>query len=225
MQKSSHRKIAIIGVIGLVALAIAAGVLVFKYWIELPPPDQIRSEVESFLNTVPPLLYFIAFALLPAIGFPLTLFYLTAIPVLGGAHPVMGILGAWIAVTLNMTLTNLLARSVLHPAIEWVIRHRHLSIPKIQPTNEWKIVLATRLSPVPFALQNYLLALGHARWRNYLGLSMLVQGSIGLAMMLVGESILSGGLGYILVALFAFLLLNLLADYLRKRFSDRETSE
>lgn len=143
---------------------------------------------------------------------------------MGGVHPVIGILCAWIAVSLNMILTNLLARSVLHPAIEWVIRHRHLSIPKIQPANEWKVVLATRLSPVPFALQNYLLALGHARWRNYLGLSMLVQGAIGLGMMLVGESILSGGLGYILLALFAFLLLNLLADYLRKRFSDREPS-
>jgi uncharacterized membrane protein YdjX (TVP38/TMEM64 family) len=224
MQKSSHRKIAIISAIGLVTLAIVAGVLVFKYRAELPQPDQLRYQVESFLNAVPPLLYFVAFALLPAIGFPLTLFYLTAIPVLGGTHPMIAILLAWTAVSLNMTLTNLLARSVLHPAIEWVIRHRHLSIPKIQPTNEWKIVLATRLSPVPFALQNYLLALGHARWRNYLGLSMLVQGSIGLAMMLVGESILSGGLGYILLALFAFLLLNLLADYLRKRFSDREPS-
>ncbi len=224
MQKSSHRKIAIISAIGLVTLAIVAGVLVFKYRAELPQPDQLRYQVESFLNAVPPLLYFVAFALLPAIGFPLTLFYLTAIPVLGGTHPMIAILLAWTAVSLNMILTNLLARSVLHPAIEWVIRHRHLSIPKIQPTNEWKIVLATRLSPVPFALQNYLLALGHARWRNYLGLSMLVQGSIGLAMMLVGESILSGGLGYILLALFAFLLLNLLADYLRKRFSDREPS-
>jgi uncharacterized membrane protein YdjX (TVP38/TMEM64 family) len=224
MQKSSHRKIAIISATGLVTLAIVAGVLVFKYRAELPQPDQLRYQVESFLNAVPPLLYFVAFALLPAIGFPLTLFYLTAIPVLGGTHPMIAILLAWTAVSLNMILTNLLARSVLHPAIEWVIRHRHLSIPKIQPTNEWKIVLATRLSPVPFALQNYLLALGHARWRNYLGLSMLVQGSIGLAMMLVGESILSGGLGYILLALFAFLLLNLLADYLRKRFSDREPS-
>jgi hypothetical protein len=224
MQKSSHRKIAIISAIGLVTLAIVAGWLVFKYRAELPPPDQLRSQAEAFLNTVPPLLYFVAFALLPAVGFPLTLFYLTAIPVMGGVHPVIGILCAWIAVSLNMILTNLLARSVLHPAIEWVIRHRHLSIPKIQPANEWKVVLATRLSPVPFALQNYLLALGHARWRNYLGLSMLVQGAIGLGMMLVGESILSGGLGYILLALFAFLLLNLLADYLRKRFSDREPS-
>lgn len=225
MQKSSHRKFVIVSAIGLGMLAVAAVVVIFKYRAELPPLDQLRSQAESFLNTVPPLLYFLAFAILPAIGVPLTIFYLTAIPVLGGVHPVIGILGAWTAVALNMTLTNLLARSVLHPAIEWVIQHRHLSIPKIQPANEWKVVLATRLSPIPFALQNYLLALGHARWRNFLGLSMLVQGAIGLAMMLVGESILSGGLGYILLALFGFLLLNLLADYLRKRFSNRESSE
>jgi uncharacterized membrane protein YdjX (TVP38/TMEM64 family) len=225
MQTRSHRKFVIISAISLVILAIAAGVVVFKYRTELPSPDQLRYHAESFLNSVPPLLYFLAFAILPAIGVPLTMFYLTAIPVLGGVHPVIGILIALTAVALNMTLTNLLARSVLHPGIEWVIRHRQLSIPKIQPANEWKVVLATRLSPIPFALQNYLLALGHARWRNYLGLSMLVQGAIGVAMMLVGESILSGGLGYILLALFAFLLLNLLSDYLRKRFSDREPSE
>lgn len=36
MQKSSHRKIAIISAIGLVTLAIVAGWLVFKYRAELP---------------------------------------------------------------------------------------------------------------------------------------------------------------------------------------------
>ncbi|MGC9451082.1 MAG: hypothetical protein ACP5I4_06495, partial [Oceanipulchritudo sp.] len=126
----------------------------------------------------------------------------------------------WTAVALNMALTNVLTRGILHPVIEWVIRHRHLSIPKLKPHNEWKIVMAVRLSPVPFALQNYVLALGHARWRTYLWLSMLIQGSIGLAMMLVGESILTGGLGYILIALCAFLVLHLIFDYLRKRLSN-----
>ena len=48
---------------------------------------------------------------------------------------------------------------------------------------------------------------------------MLIQGSIGLAVMLVGESILQGKLAYVLLALFAFLLLNLLFDYIRKRLN------
>ena len=37
--------------------------------------------------------------------------------------------------------------------------------------------------------------------------------------MLLGESVLKGGLGYILLAVFAFLALNLLLDYVRKRLT------
>ena len=219
-----QRRILLAG-LALCALAVTLVLAGYAYREALPDPEQVRGGIQSLLQTVPVPVYFAAFCVLPAAGFPLTLFYLTAIPVMGGAHPFIGIGLAWLAVAINMALTKLLARGVLLPLIEWVIRHRHLAVPRIRAENEWKVVLATRLSPVPFALQNYVLALGHARWRYYLGLSILIQGSIGLAVMLVGESILTGGLGYVLLALFVFLLLHLLFDHLRNRLTkDRAPS-
>ena len=170
----------------------------------------------ALLEAIPKPVYFLAFVVLPTFGIPLTIFYLTALPILGSSHPVLGILLAWTAVGLNMAMTNLLTRGILHPVIEWVIRHRHLTIPKFKPHTEWKYVLAMRLSPMPFMFQNFPLALGHARWKTYLWLSLPIQAMIGLAVMLVGESVLTGGLGYILLAAFILLILNLGLDYFRK---------
>ena len=219
MEKLSHRSLIAAATAVLIRLALAAGVVLWHYRASIPPVGEMRTWLMAFLETIPEPLYFLAFVLLPAFGVPLTIFYLTAIPVMGDGHPAVAILLAWTAVGLNMALTKVLTRSILHPAIEWVIRHRHLSIPKLKPHNELKIVLAFRLSPIPFTLQNYLLALGHARWRSYLGISLLIQGTIGLAVMLIGESVLTGGLPYIILALFIFLLLHLLFDYIRKRLS------
>ena len=196
----------------------AGGVFIFRDAIfPLPPLSEIREGIYTLLNTIPAPAYFLALVVLPAVGAPLTLFYLTALPVLGNGNPVMGVALAWLGIALNMVLTNLLTRGIFHPVIERVIRHRNLTIPRIRPENEWKIVLAIRTSPAPWAVQNYLLALGHSRWRYYLWLSLLIQGGIGLAMMLLGESVLKGGFGYILLAVFLILAVNLLMQTFRKR--------
>lgn len=206
------------------ALATIALIVLYGYYgSELPAPGEMRQMLVDLLRKVPPPLFFIAFIIGPAMGIPLTVFYLTAIPVMGASHPAIGVMFGWIAVMMNMVITYALARGILHPVIERVIRNRDLSIPKIRPENEWKVVLAFRLSPMPFFLQNYILALGHAGWKTYLGLSMLIQGTIGLAVMVVGESILTGGLGYVLLALFFLLLLNLLFDAIRKRLNSEDT--
>ena len=219
VKKLTHRQAITAAGILLVVMALVAGLLLWHYRESIPPVDEMRGWLMAFLGTIPEPLYFLAFIVLPAAGMPLTLFYLTAIPVLGDTHPALAVLLAWTAVGLNMVLCYVLGRWLLHPMIEWVIRHRHLKIPKLGPQNEWKFVLALRLSPIPYALQNYLLALGHARWRTYLWLSLLIQGSIGLAVMLLGESVLTGGLPYILLALFALLVLHLIFDTIRKRLT------
>ena len=219
MNKPTHRQaIAAAGLL-LLVLALVAGSFLWSHRDSMPPVEEVRGHLMAFLESIPEPVYFVAFIVLPAAGMPLTFFYLTAIPVMGDGHSAIAIGLAWTALALNMVLCYVLGRWLLHPMIEWVIRHRHLKIPKLTPQNEWKYVLVIRLSPLPYALQNYLLALGHARWRSYLWLSLLIQGSIGLAVMLVGESVLSGGLPYILLALFALLVLHLVLDTLRKRLT------
>ena len=198
-----------------------AGALLLWAWLEygrvLSMADMAaaRAAVHAFLGTIPAIWYFLALVILPAAGAPLTLFYLTALPVLGAEQSMRGIALVWLALFLNMVLAHVVSRGVFHPLISWAIRHRGLTIPKIQPANEWQMVLAIRLSPIPFALQNYVLALGHARWRSYLWASLPIQAGIGTAVMLLGESILSGGLGFILLALCLLIVLQLVAKRLR----------
>lgn len=204
----------------LILVSAALALYLFRDQIfPLPPVDELRDLAYAFLDRIPAPLYFLALAILPAFGAPLTLFYLTALPVLGSTNTVAGVLLVWLALAVNMILTHAVGRGIFHPAIEWVIRHRHLKIPKIRPDNEWKIVLAVRISPLPFVLQNYLLALGHARWRFYLWMSLPIQGAISLAVMLLGESILRGGLGYVLLTLCLVLILNIALQSLRKRLT------
>ncbi|MEX0326081.1 MAG: TVP38/TMEM64 family protein [Puniceicoccaceae bacterium] len=219
MKKPTHRQAIVAGGLLIAILALAAGYVLWANRDNLPPVEEMRSHLLAFLESIPEPLYFLAFLILPAMGVPLTLFYLTAIPVMGDGQPAVAIGLAWTALALNMVLCYVLGRWLLHPVIEWIVRHRNLTIPKLTPGNEWKVVLAVRLSPIPYAPQNYILALGHARWRTYLWMSLLIQGSIGLAVMLVGESVLTGGLGYILLALFGLLVLNLIIDFIRKRLT------
>jgi uncharacterized membrane protein YdjX (TVP38/TMEM64 family) len=200
------------------AAVCAGGVYIFRDAIfPIPPFNEIRESIYSFLNTIPAPAYFIALVILPAFGFPLSLFYLTALPVLGHGSTVMGVGLTWLAITLNMAFIHLLTHGVFHPIIKRIIRHRNMTIPRIREENEWKIVLATRISPIPWAIQNYILALGRSRWRYYLWFSLPIQGGLGLAVMLLGESVLRGGIGYVMVAVFLILIVNLLLQTFRKR--------
>lgn len=218
-MSKKHRLLWIPGSVALAAGLLAA-TLLFAFresLFPLPPLSEIRDGAYSILQAIPAPVYFIAFVILPTTGFPMTLFYLTALPVLGSTHPAIGVVLVWLGLALNMALMRLLTHGLFQPAIEWVIRNRHLTIPKIRRENEWTIVVAMRISPLPWALQNYVLALGHARWKTYLWLSLPIQGCIGLAMMLVGESVLTGGLGYLLLAGCIFLVMTILLQNLRKR--------
>lgn len=217
MWKLSQRHLILLIVLCAIA-ALVLGTAAYLHW----RPDAAdleagREWVLTFLNGIPAPVYFIAFVFLPLAGAPLTFFYLTAIPVMGSQHPAIGIGLAWVAIALNMVVAQVLTRSIFHPAIEWAIRHRDIRIPKFRPDNEKQLVLAMRLSPAPFALQNYVLALGHARWSTYLWMSLPIQALIGLAVMLLGESVLRGGLGYVILALFLFIVLNLILKRLRNR--------
>ena len=224
LSQSKYQTILLLTLVSAAFIA-AAGLALYLFretLFPLPPLSEVRAAAYALLNAVPAPVYFLALAILPAAGFPMTLFYLSALPVLGTGGTVTGVLLVWTALALNMILTRYLAHGIFLPAIEWALRHRNLEVPKLRRQTEWKVVLATRISPLPFALQNYLLALGHARWRTYLGLSLPIQGAIGLAVMLLGESILTGGLGYVLLALCLFLIIHLFLQTLRKRLT-RET--
>lgn len=207
----------IVLLIAALTIAVVAAGLLVRYYVELPDIETARLFVVEVLETIPTPVYFLAFAILPAFCVPMTLFYLTALPIMGSNHVVIGVMLAWLALLMNMALTRVMATGIMRPQIERLLRNRNRELPSWNRKSEWQVVLAVRLSPLPFPLQNYLLALGNARWLTYLWLSWPIQAALGLGMMLVGKSLLQGGLGYAMLAIFILLCINLIAQRFRKK--------
>lgn len=213
------------GVAAIVAVGLIAGAVLYVNSDSLPPVSEWRNRGLQILQSIPAPLYFLAFAILPALGMPLTAFYLTALPILGAHGTLLGLGWAYLALALNITFTGLLTQTLIRPVIDRIILNKGWSIPKLKPENEWQIVLAFRLSPLPFVGQNYLLALAGSRWRYYLGLSLGVQAAIGTGMMLVGESLFRGGMGFLLLAIFILIVLTLVSRALRKKLNAESSGE
>ncbi|MDP0501279.1 MAG: hypothetical protein Q7P63_14390 [Verrucomicrobiota bacterium JB022] len=172
--------------------------------------------VQDWLQVIPPWAYWLCFALLPALGVPLTFFYLTAIPVMGAYGPAWAIVAAGGAVFANMWLSYVLTDSALRPHLQRLLESRGWSIPRLPPSEMVQTILTIRLSPMPYAMQNYLLGLSECGLRRYLTYSFPPQMLIGTLVMLMGDSILKGNFGLLILGIFLFLLLSIALRYLRR---------
>jgi hypothetical protein len=160
----------------------------------------LRDSLLLWLEHLPAAWYWLAFALLPVAGFPISLFYLTALPALNAGHDVFGIGLAWLAIASNIVFSHLLARGGLRPIIDRLLRGRGYQVPQFPAQRQVIAVLAVRVSPLPFPIQNYLLPLAGVPLARNLPVSILIQGVIGTAVMLMGDGFLRGSYGRVLFA-------------------------
>ncbi|MFW6354825.1 MAG: hypothetical protein ACOC3I_10615 [Verrucomicrobiota bacterium] len=202
----------IVGVATLVGLLLTAALYpqAFADGFEL-----LRQGIMRWLEGVHPAAFLLAFAILPVFGFPLTFFYLTVGGVTGSLWYALPT--AWLAVLTNMALTYLGARTFLRaPLQRWVAR-RGKHVPQISQADEWKAIVLMRASPTPWLLQSILLTLAGTRFIPYLAWSLPIQGTIGATLIIAGESVLAGDLGWALGGFFGFLVISLGASAVWKR--------
>ncbi|MBE2213874.1 MAG: VTT domain-containing protein [Opitutaceae bacterium] len=126
-----------------------------------------------------PVLFFSALAVLPAVGAPMSPFYVAA----GATYPLsIAIGGTVLAMSANIALSYLLARGVLHPVVERLARRFGYAIPQIPEKHRWMATLLIRITPgPPFCMQHYLLALGRVPFGIYLAVSVPVCGLMASA--------------------------------------------
>ena len=168
-------------------LLLAAGVLLALHW-------DLRAQFQrtvGFFRDAGPLPFFVAMALLPAAGFPLSMFTvavaLVFVPTLG-LGPVLVCTVA--AVAVNVTVSYWIAARALRPLAARLVRHFGYNLPEIQPHAAWPIILLVRIVPgPPFFVQSYLLGLARVPFRTYLTLSTAVP-----AAYLVGTIVLTDAL-------------------------------
>jgi len=179
--------------------------------------NAVREALQSWLRIIPVWAYWVAFALLPAFGVPLTLFYLSAIPIMGGPFGLYGILGALSALGVNMWLSYAVTDSGLRPFLQHQLEKRGWKIPSLPEGEEGQTILMIRFSPMPYAMQNYLLAMTNCGLRRYMLVSLPAQALVGIAMMLMGGSAMKGHFGLLLLGIFMLLLISLLVRHMRGR--------
>ena len=141
-----------------------------------------------------PCVFFVAMALLPAVGFPLSPFTVAAGPVFG---PTMG--AGWVvgwsltAVVVNLLLTYWLANRALRPLVSRLLTYFGIRLPDTTAGNAWQLAWIVRLTPgPPFWVQSYLLGLIRVPLVPYLIVSTCVMAGYIVAFVCGGEAIVQG---------------------------------
>jgi uncharacterized membrane protein YdjX (TVP38/TMEM64 family) len=148
---------------------------------------------ESFLRwkeQAGPIPFFAAMAVLPAIGFPVTPFFILAGATFGVA---VGLGGSLLALLANFSLCFWLARSGLRPSISRLLERFGVDLPDFEEGQQraLRFVLMVKFTPgVPAFAKNYLLGVTGVPFAMYLVVSMLVTGVYAAAFVVLGESVL-----------------------------------
>jgi uncharacterized membrane protein YdjX (TVP38/TMEM64 family) len=217
LNKSLLIKLAVIG-----AAVGVAGVLILRGY-------DWRAIIEYCLNVIRdagPWAFFGAMAVLPAGGFPLAPFTLTAGPAFGpslGLPVVIALTCA--AIFVNVLLSYVLARWLLHPLVEKLVIRLGYRMPRIGPDNYWDISILLRVTPgPPFFVQSYLLGLAHVPLRIYLICSLAVAWSYAAAFVVFGDALLHGRGRMVIVGFSLLGTLGVAAQLVRKHFARKRAA-
>ena len=130
----------------------------------------------SLIGHFGPGLFFSAMALLPAFGFPLAVFNLSAGPML---VPTLGLLPtvAWasLAIAVNVGISYALARYFVRPPVLRLLSWLGYSVPDWPRRNAWSFAFLVRVLPgPPFVFQSYLLGSAKTPIFPYMTVSWIV---------------------------------------------------
>jgi uncharacterized membrane protein YdjX (TVP38/TMEM64 family) len=166
--------------LALVVALLVAGVAALLVFTEFDWAGLIRS-----IAGLPPVLLFVAMALLPIIGFPILPVYLVA-----GARfgPFGGGLAVAVATVVHLVGANLIARSILRRPLERLLRRWHAHLPEIPKDEEAAVSFIAALVPgIPYAVRNYLFPLMGLRLRVYLWIALPVYVARSYVSILLGD--------------------------------------
>jgi hypothetical protein len=161
------------------------------------------AELPDLLRRMPVWVFVLAFVLLPALGFPISLFYLTVSAVF--TDPGLALMVALGCMSANMALSYLVARTLSRP-VDRLLHRRGYPVPQLTHGAEWRAIVLLRASPLPWLMQSWLLALGGARFLPYMVFGLPVQALVGAGLVLVGGSLFQGNVLWLLVGVSAILL-------------------
>jgi uncharacterized membrane protein YdjX (TVP38/TMEM64 family) len=151
-------------------------------------------EVVLGLREAGPLVFFVAMAVLPAVGFPMMFFTLSAGSVFAPEFGTGWVI-AWslTAVVVNLLLTYWLADRALRPLMSRLMAWLDFRLPRVPAGGAWPLTVIVRLTPgPPYWAQSYLLGLMRVPLVPYFTVSVLVMAGYIVALVYGGEAITEG---------------------------------
>jgi len=208
-----HKRALIIALV-LCVIIVAAAALLFKTeaMAALHWAGQFLSDLVDTVRKAGPVPYFLAYAILPAVGVPVSLFNLTVAPAFA---PTLGI--GWVIVlsalclSIDMAFSYWLARYALRPLIEKLVKRLGYSLPDIPKDEHVTACVILRVLPgPPHAVQSFILGLAKVHFLPYMIVSFIGQFGWSLAMILLGKSFTQGGsfkIAFLAIVLIIFLVI------------------
>ena len=177
-------KLAVAAVVLLVAAAFLARGLDYKALLE---------QGLALIRGMGAPMFFLAMALLPAVGIPLSAFLITAGSVFGAQLGMVWVVVLCLAaITANMILTYFLAGRALRPLVEKLLTRLGYRMPQAETKDATDLIILLRVIGLPFPVQNYLLGLAGLPFGKYLIFSCLVMWPTSVATVFFGEALLHG---------------------------------
>ena len=209
-------------VLAIVLLALAA---VGFWWLKIHD-FSVRLAIDdgvSVLQSAGPVAFFAAMAVLPALGVPISLFYLTAGSAFSAQIGLGGVLVATgVALAVNIALAYGLARAV-RPWLEAQISRTKYRIPQLDAADHAELTLIVQISPVPFFIKGYLLGLAGVRFRTYMWVSWVVAMPMSAGMIVFGDAILHGKAKLAFFGVSAIVVVTLVIHFLRRHYGKKRT--
>jgi len=168
--------------------------------------------------------FFAALAVLPAVGFPLSAFFVVAGPVYG---PILGpwhvVLYGTLAMAVDIALSYGISAYPLRPLAARLAGRAGYRLPEIAADRAWKLILLVRIVPgVPFFVQSGLLGLARVPFGAYLLISLAVESVYFVGAVFLGTAALTGDRRGMAAAGAWFVLVGVILHYLRKTWHVRK---
>lgn len=171
-------------------------------------------------------IFFLAMAILPAVGVPLLAFTIPAGEAFEPQLGLWGVIGAsLVAIAINLALGYWISRYALRPLLAGLIKRYGYSVPRLTPENALTVTLLVRLTPgPPYAAQACLLGLAEVPFRLYMVVSWLCVLPWAIGGIVLGKGLFSGKFGLAATGLGVLVAAVIAVQWIRRRYAARKTA-
>jgi uncharacterized membrane protein YdjX (TVP38/TMEM64 family) len=188
---------------GVAAVVIGLGYVMVAIWD--------RDSFARWMSDAPAVPFFVAMAVLPVIGVPLSPFMVVA----GATFGIwVALVGSIAAIAVGLCLGYVLAQTKLRPRIEALFRRFDYKVPDFNEGGRaaWRFAAAIKLTPaLPMVAKMYIPAVTSVPFSIYFTVSLAIGSVFAAAWIVLGDSLLTHDIDHATIAAVAIAVLAVLA--------------